>query len=98
WRCFEVPVRTGFQPISPRVRIDVADDVDRCAYAVRLRRENDQLLHRLLARGSRRLQYSARNHSLGKVVQSLEPSPPSDSEQALVVQISERRLATGPSP
>src|SRR5690242_11094009 len=69
-RLAAVPVRSGPQTVAPTVGVEVADDVLKGADTVRLRRQADQLLHRLFA-WNVDLQHRARNDAFDQVVLSL---------------------------
>src|SRR5262249_45037371 len=92
------PPRPWRHSVTPPVGIEVAGDVAERPDAIGLRSEADQLLHRLLARGYRRIEGCLGDDALGEVVESFEAAASGDGDEAGVVQLLKRRFPGAPAP
>src|SRR6516165_10666180 len=78
--------------------MEVPGEIARRPDAVRLGRETDQLLHRLLSRRRRSIERDPRDDALADIVQALEAATSRDCDEARVVEMFERRLSVARTP
>jgi hypothetical protein len=75
----------GGNAVAPSVDVEVAGDIAACPNAVSVRRQTDQLLHRLLWRWRRRIECVPRDDAFGDVVEALETAAAGDGDETGII-------------